>query len=100
MLPAFGEARISSPLRGGDYLSLFILSRASFRMREPQLSSLTWLPRVACTATEIHTLGSDCPEADSYLFPNLTVGERGHLPALNYDSKMKDFILRSRSRQK
>lgn len=66
------------------------------------MSSLTWLPRAACTATEIHTRGLRLPrgpEVDSYLFPNLTVGERGPLPALNYDSKMKDFILRSRSRR-
>lgn len=84
-------------------MSLFILSRASIQDEGTAVVFPYLPPCVACTATEIHTRGLRLPrgpEADSYLFPNLTVGERGHLPALNYDSKMKDFILRSRSRQK
>lgn len=59
-----GKPVSSSPLTGVviPWVYLFFPVHP-FRMREPQLSSLTWLPHVACTVSETHTCGSDCSEA-------------------------------------
>lgn len=103
--PHLGKPVSSTPLAGLVIIWVYLFSSVRpFGMRGPQLSSLTWLPPVACTVSETHVCGSDFPEVqgsegDSYLFLNLVVAECGCLIGV-YWLRVEGLFPRSKSRQK